>query len=358
MSDSKGFSLVYQTTVVAALIILALNFGRELLLPLMLALYLSFILDPVVDLLTNEKRKIKLPRPLAITIAIIMTFLVLYGMGLVVYSQAGELYNQYPVYEQKLRLIFGQFTLLTEEMLGKSIDRDLLRNLDWMAAFQQYSLADRLISSVGSFLSFLGNVFLVIFFMIYFLVGKKNLPSKLERAFGAQGSTEANRMIQRITGQVRSYLATKTLVSLGTGLLSYFIFLAFGLDFPVIWAFLIFLLNFIPNFGSIVSSLLPLLIALVQYDSLLTVFWLGVVLFGLQLTIGNVIEPRVMGQSLNLSPLAVILSLIFWGWLWGVAGMILAVPTLATLILILENFESFRPVSKLLRHDQNRVYYR
>jgi predicted PurR-regulated permease PerM len=149
------------------------------------------------------------------------------------------------------------------------------------------------------------------------------------------------------------YLNTKSLVSLITAVLSLIVFKIFGLDFAIIWAFLIFVFNFIPNFGSIVASILPITIALIQFDSILNVLWLGILIMGIQFAIGNILEPRLMGRSLNLSPLMVILSLIFWGWIWGIAGMLLAVPILGTITIIFENIDSLKFISVFLRGDKN-----
>ena len=138
---------------------------------------------------------------------------------------------------------------------------------------------------------------------------------------------------------------------------SLLVFYLFGLDFAILWAFIIFLFNFIPNLGSIISTAFPIIIALIQFDSYFSVLWLAICIIVIKFIMANILEPRLMGRSLNLSPLMVILSLIFWGWLWGVPGMFIAVPILATITIIFENIESLRFISVFLRGQQKSEYY-
>jgi predicted PurR-regulated permease PerM len=232
-----------------------------------------------------------------------------------------------------------------------------LDNVEWLDAFQDFSITKSMLSGIGSFFSFLWNIVLVIIFVVYLLVGKTNLYSKIERAFSKEKSKTVIKVFDNITSQTQTYLNTKSLVSLITAILSLIIFKVFGLDFAIIWAFLIFVFNFVPNFGSFIASVLPITIALIQFDSMWSVLWLGILIMGIQFAIGNILEPRLMGHSLNLSPLMVILSLIFWGWIWGIAGMLLAVPILGTITIIFENIESLKFISVFLRGDQKVKYY-
>jgi AI-2 transport protein TqsA len=120
-------------------------------------------------------------------------------------------------------------------------------------------------------------------------------------------------------------------------------------EFALVWGMLTFLLNFIPTIGSFVAVLLPLGVAFFQFsDHLIMLFWLALILIAIQFTIGNLVDPRVVGKSLNLSPLVVLFSLIFWGWLWGIIGMFLAVPLAVIAKIIFENIDSLRFLSVLM----------
>lgn len=141
---------------------------------------------------------------------------------------------------------------------------------------------------------------------------------------------------------MRAYVIIKSQMSLLTGLVSYFILLAFGVDFPVLWAFLIFLLNYIPYVGSVIASLLPSAFAVLQLQSFITPLWILLCLSAVQIVVGNIVEPRVMGRSLNLSPLGTLLALAFWGLIWGILGMIISVPVTSILVIIASHIPSMR----------------
>lgn len=140
----------------------------------------------------------------------------------------------------------------------------------------------------------------------------------------------------------------KTILSLLTSILVLIVLLLFDVDFPIVWALLTFLLNFIPNIGSILASLLPILIAVLQFDSFVTVIWLSVCLVGIQFVMGNIIEPKFMGEGVDLSPVLILFALIAWGYLWGFIGMLLAVPLTVLMKIVFENIKSLAPVAKLM----------
>lgn len=353
-SENTRLTPVFQGVILALIVVMILYFGRPLILPFMIALFLTLILDPVVQLLVRRK----IPLGISVLLTILATFFVLYVIGLAIYASMSSFSDQFPFYERRILGYVNSLTLWIEGLLGYPLQAsNLIDEIDWVAAIRNLSVTQRILSSIGSFVSFLGNGLLVFIFLLYLLFGKQNLLTKIQRAFDSKRADSIMRIVTNVNSQVQVYLGTKTVVSLATAILSLIVFMLFGLDFAIIWAFLIFVLNFIPNFGSIVASILPLLIALVQFDSGIQVLWLALALSVIQLGIGNGLEPRLMGKTLNLSPLMVILSLIFWGWLWGVAGMILAVPILATLTIIFENIEGLKFISVFLRGDQNVVYY-
>src|SRR5690606_31093580 len=131
-------------------------------------------------------------------------------------------------------------------------------------------------------------------------------------------------------------------MSLLTGLVSYGILLAFGVDFPILWAFLIFLLNFIPYVGSVGATLLPAAFSVLQFQSFVVPLWILIIIASVQIVVGNIVEPRVMGRTLNLSPLGTLLALAFWGLLWGILGMIISVPVTSILVIIASHIPTMR----------------
>jgi predicted PurR-regulated permease PerM len=143
----------------------------------------------------------------------------------------------------------------------------------------------------------------------------------------------------------------KTVVSLLTGILSYIVLAIIGVDFAVFWAFLIFLLNYIPTIGSLIATIFPALMALLQEGNFSHAFWVIAGVGAIQILVGNFIEPKVMGNSLNISSLVVILSLVIWGSLWGIIGMIIAVPITVIMIIIMAQFPNSRKFAIMLSKD-------
>ena len=138
-----------------------------------------------------------------------------------------------------------------------------------------------------------------------------------------------------------------------TGFLSYFVLLFLGIDVPALWAFIIFLLNFIPSVGSISATAFPVIFSAVQYGDLSKSLYVLVGVLSIQVLIGNVVEPRLLGNRLNLSPIVILLGLTFWGYVWGVVGMLLSVPIMAMMMIIFSQFDNTRNIAIFFSHDGN-----
>ena len=174
------------------------------------------------------------------------------------------------------------------------------------------------------------------------------LPNRIHEAFDFDRAQRLCDMLERITQELQTYLGTKTLISLVTGIIINLLLVFFDIDFAVLWAVLAFMLNFIPSVGSTVAGIPPILIAVLKFDSLMPAVWIAICITLINILLGGFVEPRLMGQRMNLSPLLVILSLLFWGWLWGLTGMALAVPIMATIKIVCENVPKLHFVSVLM----------
>jgi predicted PurR-regulated permease PerM len=185
---------------------------------------------------------------------------------------------------------------------------------------------------------------------VFFLIAEDNLFSrKLTMLSIDPARIEGFRSIVRqVHGAVRTYLVVKTAMSLLTAILSYLLLLMFGVDFPILWAFIIFLLNYIPYIGSMLATLLPAAFAVFQFQSFAMFLWVFLAIQIVQVVVGNIIEPKVMGKTLNLSPLGVLLALTFWGIIWGITGMILSVPITSVMVIIASRFASTRFIAVML----------
>lgn len=224
--------------------------------------------------------------------------------------------------------------------LGFQLDKEmLLKSVDPGASMR---LVANMLSGLGGILT---NSFLILLTVIFILFEASSFQQKVRTAFGDPKGTLSQ--IKKITDAVNNYLAIKTVVSLGTGVVVAIWVWELGIDFPVIWGLLAFLLNFIPNLGSIIAAVPPVLLGYIQFGighTLLVAAGYVVV----NLVFGNLVEPKLMGRKLGLSTLVVFLSLVFWGWVWGPVGMLLSVPMTMVVKIALESSPSTHWISVLL----------
>lgn len=314
--------------------------GRDFLIPLAVAALLRTLLNSLVALF----RRIRLggspvPKWFAWTCSVLILVL---GNALVYWilvSQPEALYTAAPVYKANFAKLTGKFTALVgiETMPSTA---QLMESLDLG------SLLSWLGGSVGTIL----NEFMLVAIYVAFLLAEQRVfPEKIARLVTDEAkSVKANILLSQISKQVQIYVGIKTAVSLMTGIVSYIALRLVGVDFAAVWALIIFLLNYIPAVGSALGVILPALLTLVQFETL-TPFILVVVCLGVtQFAIGNVVEPAMMGSSLNLSPFVIIVSLTFWGMIWGVAGMVLCVPITVIAAIVCSHFKHLQWIAVVL----------
>ncbi|MFT3878848.1 MAG: AI-2E family transporter [Gemmatales bacterium] len=203
-------------------------------------------------------------------------------------------------------------------------------------------------SFLGSFVSFFTTLAVVIVYLIFLLAERSTVPHRLVKAFGEERAAEISKVLATISHAITQYIALKAFVSFLGGVGTTIILSIFGVDFALTWGTLAFVLNFIPYLGSILATILPVMLAVVQLDSYWSPLVIFVLLICMQQLLGTFIEPRMQGTTLGVSPLLIILSLAFWGVVWGVVGMLLAVPLLMVVKIVLENIPATRPVADLM----------
>lgn len=319
----------------------ALYWTRALMVPFVLSILVSYLLGPVVDM---AQTRLRLPRWAGILFALLVLGLGSVLIFVLLWSSAQGVVDNADRYVARVSEIaawgVSQFALVPEGWLPDGIDPN---NIDAELLVQE-GLLQPVLSTLGGSVSNLfslvaevvSNTVLITLFAIYQLVGRRPAGEEREGMWG------------QIDTKIRTYLVTKFVLSATTGFLVWLILAAFGLDLALVFGVLAFLLNFIPSIGSMVATALPLPVALMQFDHFglvaLVIVLPGLVQFG----IGNVLEPKIMGDSLDLHPVTVLLTLIFWGLLWGPVGMLLATPITAVLRLVLARFETTRPIGDLL----------
>ena len=311
------------------ILISGLHLLRELLIPLALATLLVYLTEPLNRMLI----RLKIPGVFRVPAILGVTTLGVLGLSRLVMSNLLALGKSLPHYEARLD------ELLSDLLNGLGLERSELEFLkgdqNWFAYLQPETLTSLLSSGFVQTLDFLGNLALVLLFMIYLLFEREAFSLRIQRLFQGERSRQVLEIMAQINEAVLSYLNIKTMVSAVTGLSTAIILWLFGVEFAVFWGFLTFMLNFIPTVGSLLAIIPPVLLAVIQLDSISLVLLVLTSLGVLQFLVGNVIEPLVLGDRLNLSPLVVLLSLIFWGWLWGVVGMLLSVPIMSAVKITL-----------------------
>ncbi|GIV62515.1 MAG: UPF0118 membrane protein [Rhodothermaceae bacterium] len=341
MSTHK-WTIILLSLIVVFLFGVVLHQLRAVLLPFVIALLLSMIFKPIVVQL--QKRRVPMAVSLLVVVLTFAAFLFLLGLAL--YSSVDPFIEQLPFYQARLDRVLRDMVLQAEGILlrlGMTPEQIIWRNIIDLNA-----IAPFLTTGVGTFISFISNAVLVLLFMLFILAGSGGLSKKVRVAFPDAYASRIAQVIVNVDRQVRQYLITKTLISLATGALTWLVLLVLGVDFPLIWGFIAFLLNYIPNIGSMIAVLFPLVWSFLQFDALTVPLLVLLLLGSVQMTMGNVIEPKIMAFSLNLSPLLILMSLIFWGWLWGIWGMILAMPLTGAVKIFFENVEPLAPLSVLM----------
>jgi predicted PurR-regulated permease PerM len=205
---------------------------------------------------------------------------------------------------------------------------------------------------LGTFTNMISNIFLVLIYVLFLMLEQGTFTNKISAIFPDKKRRESiMSILSHAQEDIQTYLWIKTITSTLTGVISYFILWLVGVDFAGFWAFTIFLLNFIPTVGSIIATLFPSVLALIQFDTLYPFIVVLVAVGAVQMLVGNVLEPKLMGKSLNVSPFVVMLSLTLWGSIWGVAGMFLSVPITVMLLIVFAHFEKTRYIAILLSGD-------
>jgi len=245
----------------------------------------------------------------------------------------------------------ANFDILVSKLTANS-RFDLLSNVKEMVS--KVEIAPIISSLASTFTNMIGNVSLVMFYVMFMLLEQGTFKKKIRAVFPDQnrrGSIMS--ILTHAQEDIQTYLWIKTVTSSLTGIVSYGVLLLVGVDFAGFWAFTIFMLNYIPTIGSIIATFFPAVLALIQFDTLAQFFIVLAGVGAIQIVVGNFLEPKLMGNTLNVSPFVVMMSLTLWGSIWGIAGMFLSVPITVMLLIVFAHFEKTRYIAILLSGDGN-----
>ena len=326
-----------------------LKLAQPVFIPLLLAFLLTYVMDPLMLLLRRVA-----PVWLATLLTALVFLGVLTGFGILVWVNLVALSRDLPAYQDALLQLVRSANDWLQALIGTQLFEI---DLDLFAELRTVSIPSVVFSTARSTVSVVLFFLLIYLFAVLFLAGKYYFPRKLLRAFPRTQTGHPSRVpviLRHIDTSLRRFIAVKTLISLVIGTSTGIVAALFGVAFPVVWGLLTFVLNFIPTVGSTVAVVAMFLFALAQFGSLAPALGVLACTWALQAITGTYAEPKLIGDALNLSLLVVFISLLFWGWLWGPAGVLLAVPMTATVKVILENIPLTARLVTLLEHPRNR----
>ncbi len=316
-----------------------MKLASSVMLPLVIAGILAVTLSPLINFLHI---KLHLPRNLAVIIVIFVVFGVVFLIVLFIQSSIGSFINQYSKYSERFMTLNESLVNFIEDKVG--ISYDFFGQIEWSGTLLKY-----LGSFSSSLVSFASSGLVIMIFLIFMLLENPFAPQKLILAFEANNGKRISSILNRITLQVVKYLNLKFFISIGTGLLVWFSLMVIGLDFAPMWGVFAFLLNFIPSVGSLILMVITILMGFIQfYPEPGRIAAVIISMVGIQTIIGNFIDPRLQASRLDISPIVILFSLVFWGWIWGIVGMFLAVPLTVIIQIICQNIPFLYPVSILI----------
>ena len=326
----KNNSIVRQYPVVIIIasfiiIIAGVIYAQSMITQILMALFISIICAQPIAWLQKKK----IPQGLAITIVLIGTIVVFLGFGQLIGSSLSSFSENAPKYEENLKEISKTVYQFAEEK-GIRISSDEMVKLFDPSKVMRFTAG-----FLGQLGGLMGNAFTIFFLVLFLLMELDSFPVKAKAIIkGSGGSLE---FLNTIGYSIRHYLSIKTMTSLLTGVLIWVSLTVIGLDYAIIWGLIAFVLNYIPNIGSIIAAIPVILFSIVQLG-FGGIIWTTVIFATVNLLIGNVVEPKIMGKGLGLSTFVVFVSLLFWGFILGSVGMFLSVPlTMAIKIMLEQN---------------------
>ncbi|MDY0218331.1 MAG: AI-2E family transporter [Candidatus Cloacimonas acidaminovorans] len=352
MDSAKELRWIRILLLIIALAVVAsiLKTLKSIFIPLIFSIFLLFLFAPLINYL--KKHKVPMVLILLITLVIIAVFLGL--VILLIYAASNSLINGLPRYEDKFNELIAKGTEYLQNLASNwniNTENISIANIAQIISSGFISIPQFISNTVNTLVSIIQNIFLIIFFLIFLLLEIEKLPLRLRKATSKLSKEQTLDILQNIEKQIQNYLTIRTLVNLSAALLCMLWMLIFGVDFILVCGILLFVLDFIPDVGSVISSAIPILIYLLQ--SGFSFLWLlfALLIVATQMLIGNIIEPKLQGVQLNLTPIMVLVSLIFWGWLWGIVGMLICVPLTSAINIILKQVAPNNFISALISSE-------
>lgn len=326
--------------IIISLSIVGLILGKSILIPFVVAFLIWFIVKKFRNMIDKvEFIKNRIPRWLKTGLASIIVFTLVTITCTVLVSSIESIIASYDSYEENIADVAKKINDSFQTNLENDIN-EFVRKLDVQ---KQLTL---LFSSISGLL---GNAMMILFYALFIFAEESSFARKMQFMFTDKSKQDKlEDILGKIDRMFSDYISLKSLVSAITAGLSFIILWIVGIDSPIFWAFLIFIMNFIPSIGSIIATIFPAFFCLIQFGGFSEALIILGVIGTIQVLVGNVIEPRIMGNTLNISPLVTIISMSLWGVIWGILGMILSLPITVAMIIVMSQFPSTRSLAVLL----------
>mgnify|MGYP000724634377 CR=1 FL=1 len=361
--NSVRFFIIVMGLTVIGIVLKELS---NIFIPFVIAYFLFFVFAPLNSFLN----KVKVPLLAIIFLDIIITFLFSWGISKIIINSFLSFGESLPVYESKLNAIVSS----TSASIG--ITDPFFTNFSFQNILSKINYSALVGGVFTSTFSVMGNILFILFFFVFVVSGHDSLyeviknryveikskmkikmlrekPSVNEKDTASSTpvddrineiknneETKISETFKSITDQIQRYVITKIGMNLGAGITIGIVLSIFGLDFAIIWGVFVFLFNFIPTIGSAIALIAPVLMALIQSDSIGYALLIAAVIAGLQTAFFNLLEPMIIGKRLNLNPVVIVFSVLIWGYIWGIVGMLLSVPLTAIIKIVISNSES------------------
>lgn len=331
---------VFFSIAITVLIFFLLIVGKQLLIPVVVAFivwYLINVLMSVYGRLSFRGREC--PKAVCFFAAILTIFFILSALFNMITDNVAEVIKVMPLYQERFEKLIAQGSEYLSLKETPTINQ-IMSQINFTKVLSVSA------SALGDIAKKTG---IIILYVIFLLLEQNGFSKKISALFSsAEREAVFRKILKQIDVDIQTYIGIKTLISILTGAVSYLVMRMVGVDFALFWATVIFVMNYIPAIGSILGTVFPSLLALIQFDS----FYPFIIVTGLiglmQFLLGNILEPRIMGDRLNLSPLVILLSLTLWGAIWGIVGMFLCVPIMVIIMIVFSHFPQTRSIAVML----------
>ena len=318
----------------------------SIILPIIISIFLSLVFFPIVKKLNQ---KFKFPWVISSILITTLFLVAIFAISTLLVTSLSSIATQYPKYEDKFMSIYKIFadSFNWEFDAGKSFFDNMWSHLK----VREYVQKAALFFSSGVF-SFGKSFLMIILLLVFLLIEMRLSTAKINVAFANKKQEQVKTIMKKIVSEVIRFISIKFFISLATGLIVFLGTSLIGLDFPIVWGFLAFVMNFIPTFGSIFSSIITTLFSLLQfYPEWWKVIFVFILMLSVNMILGNIVEPRIEGKQMDISPVIILIGLTIWGGIWGFIGMILAVPMLVIIKIICENISFLHTFAILIGND-------